>query len=100
MNEPNCSYCRMPDRPAVARVRWTVYGGAYKYAFVCDYHRRVAVGQRGLDIWPLCPSCWRPMADATGDWQCHRCQRLWPASYVTEMLYAASAPGAPPQEAR
>jgi len=30
---------------------------------------------------PHCPGCGQPLTDATGDWQCHRCQRLWPRSY-------------------
>lgn len=30
---------------------------------------------------PPCPSCGRPLTDATGDWQCHTCQQLWPITY-------------------
>ena len=30
---------------------------------------------------PFCPSCGRRLVDATGDWQCHSCQRLWPRDY-------------------
>lgn len=30
---------------------------------------------------PACPHCDRSLSDATGDWQCHACQMLWPHSY-------------------
>jgi len=42
--------CDVDDRPAVARIRWTVYGGAYKYARVCEHHRACTEGRRGVDV--------------------------------------------------
>lgn len=42
--------CDVDDRPAVARIRWTVYGGAFKYARVCEYHRACTEGNRGVDV--------------------------------------------------
>jgi hypothetical protein len=42
--------CDCDERLAVARIRWTVYGGAYKYAYVCEYHRSCTEGQRGVDV--------------------------------------------------
>ena len=33
-------------------------------------------------VQPSCPACGRLLVDATGDWQCHGCERLWPASFV------------------
>lgn len=85
---PGCDYYHDEEPGAVARVSWTVYGGKPVYKRVCNYHRMVAAGRRGMDVSPLCPSCWHPMKDATGDWQCHGCQQLWPASYVKQELYA------------
>jgi hypothetical protein len=31
---------------------------------------------------PTCPNCSKPLEDATGDWQCHACRMLWPASFL------------------
>jgi hypothetical protein len=42
--------CDLDDRPAVARIRWTVYGGVFKYARVCEYHRSCTEGNRGVDV--------------------------------------------------
>jgi hypothetical protein len=47
--------CDYDERPTVARIRWTVYGGAYKYAYVCEYHLSCVNGQQGVDIWPVVP---------------------------------------------
>ncbi len=48
MIEPlKCSY---DDEPAVDRVRWTVYGGMFKYALVCERHVLRVRGQRGMDL--------------------------------------------------
>jgi predicted RNA-binding Zn-ribbon protein involved in translation (DUF1610 family) len=55
-------HCDYDERPVVARLRWTVYGGAFKYAHVCRDHLAVAYGQRGVD-W-LCPDCGRPVVQA------------------------------------
>lgn len=42
--------CDYDDKPAIGRVRWTVYGGAYKYRSVCAEHRERVRGQRGIDF--------------------------------------------------
>jgi hypothetical protein len=47
------------DRGAVARLRWTVYGGAQEHAHVCRHCLSVAYGNRGVD-W-LCPDCGKPV---------------------------------------
>jgi hypothetical protein len=39
------------DRNAVHRIRWTVYGGAFKYAYVCERHWSQVRGQRGVDVY-------------------------------------------------
>ena len=44
------SLCDLDDRPAVARIRWTAWGGAPKYARVCEYHRSCTEGWRGVDV--------------------------------------------------
>jgi hypothetical protein len=43
--------CDYDERPAIARIRWTVYGGAPKYARVCAHHWSVCRGQRGVDVY-------------------------------------------------
>ncbi len=40
------------DRVAIGRVRWTVYGGAFKYQPVCSDCRDRVKGQRGVDFLP------------------------------------------------
>lgn len=67
--------------------------GSGTVARVCEEMGRRAVG---LDLYagrdassavekpvlpqvPACPRCGEDLVDATGDWQCHPCQRLWPA---------------------
>ena len=54
--------CDYDERPTVARLRWTVYGGAYQYAHVCARDLAKAWGNRGVD-W-LCPDCGKPVVPA------------------------------------
>lgn len=42
--------CDYDERQAVAKVRWTVYGGVYKYAYVCAYHLSCCKGEPGVDV--------------------------------------------------
>ena len=54
--------CDMNDGAAVARIRWTAYGGAPNYARVCARHLAYSWGNRGVD-W-LCPDCGKPVVRA------------------------------------
>jgi len=44
------SLCDLHDRPAVARIRWTAWGGAPQYARVCEDCRAITEGNRGVDV--------------------------------------------------
>lgn len=76
--------CDQDDRPAVARLRWTAYGGRPEYADVCAMHLAKCWGNRGVD-W-LCPDCGKPVVPGGKNGHGHRTVRC--SGNLPEMGYS------------